>query len=273
MLPYVWTRSLTGRREGTKRVVCTYRQECSDPRLSGTVDIVINTDVRQGDRSARMWGTSRLRNQGGTWLGRWTGGIAGRAAPGAQPAYGTAKGAGDYAGLVTHGGWMLFEAGAGWAPSSSVGAGWIETTDGSPVPPAAGPGTTPAYYTPIVGVATMRQTAYDGSGPWIIDLEQSDPRVSGRLEGSLEEVGRTRPDGSIDYLTSCTLTNQDGAWKEPLSTAVRGPGPEFEHFQYSGYLGSGAYEDLFYRSLWHFTEWHRLAPGDTWIWAGWIEEK
>ena len=124
MLPYVWTRSLTGRREGTKRVVCTYRQESSDPRLSGTVDIVINVDERQGDRSASMWGTSRLRNQGGTWVGRWTGGIAGRAAwrRRAQPAYGTAKGTGDYAGLVARGGWMLWEAGAGFAPRTESSA-------------------------------------------------------------------------------------------------------------------------------------------------------
>ena len=37
-----------------------------------------------------------------------------------------------------------------------VGAGWIETTDGSPVPPAPGPGTTPANWTPVVGIATMK---------------------------------------------------------------------------------------------------------------------
>jgi len=131
----------------------------------------------------------------------------------------------------------------------------------------------PAYCTPVVGIATMRQAAYDGPGPWVLDLEQSDPRVSGRLEGSLEEIGRQRPDGSIDYLTQCTLTNQDGAWEEPLSTAVRGPAPGSEHFQYSLYVGSGAYEGLVYRSYWHFMERRPLAPGDTWIWAGWIREK
>ena len=277
MLPCVWTRSLTGRRQGAKRLVCTYRQQSSDPRLSGTVDIVINTDGRQSDGSASMWGTSRLRNQGGTWVGRWTGGIAGRAATRArdvaQPAYGTAKGTGGYAGLITRGSWMLWEAGAGFSPRKSVGAGWIETTDGSPVPPAPGPGTTPAYCTPVVGIATMRQTAYDGSGPWVLDLEQSDPRVSGRLEGSLEEIGRQRPDGRIDYLTQCVLTNRDGAWEEPLSTAVRGPGPGFEHFQYSLFVGSGANEGLVYRSYWHFMERRPLAPGDTWVWAGWIREQ
>jgi hypothetical protein len=277
MLPYVFRRSLTGRRQGAKRLVCTYRQESSDPRLSGTVDIVINTAERQTDGSAGMWGTSRLRNQGGTWLGRWSGGIAGRAATRAgevaQPAYGSAKGTGGYAGLITRGSWTLWEAGAGFSPPSSVGAGWIETTDGSPVPPAAGPGTMPAYCTPVVGIATLRQTAYDGPGPWVLDVEQSDPRVGGRLEGSLEEIGRQRPDGSIDYLTWCTLTNQPGAWEDPLSTAVRGPGPGFEHFQYSLFLGSGANEGLVYRSYWHFMERRRLAPGDTWVWAGWIREK
>lgn len=277
MLPYVWRRSLTGRRQGAKRLVCTYRQESSDPRLSGTIDIVINTDGRQSDGSASMWGTSRLRNQSGTWVGRWTGGIAGRAATRAgdiaQPAYGTAKGTGDYAGLITRVSWTLWEAGAGFSPGKSVGAGWIETTDGSPVPPAAGPGTMPAYCTPVVGIATMRQTAYGDSGPWVLDLEQSDPRVSGRLEGSLEEIGRQRPDGSIDYFTWCTLTNQSGTWEDPLSTAVRGPGPGFEHFQYSLSLGSGAYEGLVYRSYWRFMERRKLVPGDTWVWAGWIREK
>ncbi len=277
MLPYVWTQSQTGRREDFKQIggrrqwytVCTLRQESSDPRLSGRVDIVIYLEARQGG-SARMRGTWRLRNQGGTWLGRWTGGIAGRAADmGGQPAHRSARGTGDYAGLVTRGCWWFPEAGAGWVNPSTkyVGAGWIETTDGSPVPPAPGPGTAPANWTPVVGIATMRQTAYDTSDPWILDLEQSDPRVSGRLEGFIEEIGHRRRDGSIDSSSWSTLTTKDGAWEDLGSTAVRGPGG-IEHFQYWTSSGSGACADLYYCAFWHFMERRPLAPGDTWVWAG-----
>jgi len=152
-----------------------------------------------------------------------------------------------------------------------VGAGWIETTDGSPVPPAPGPGTTPAYWTPVVGIATMLQTAYDTSDPWILDLEQSDPRVSGRLEGFIEEIGRQRRDGSIDYSSWSTLTNARGNWLARPSTAVRGP-RGIEHFQYWTSKGSGAYAALYYHAFWRFMERRPLAPGDTWIWTGLIEE-
>lgn len=282
MLPYVWTQSLTERREDFRQVgagrewytVCTLRQESSDPRLSGTVRIVVNMRSRARDRSAHMRGTWRLRNQGGTWLGTWTGGIPGRASgAGGQPAYRSARGTGGYTGLVTRGSWWFPEAGAGYVQLGIkyVGAGWIETTDGSPVPPAPGPGTTPAYWTPVVGIATMRQTAYDTSDPWILELEQSDPRVSGRLEGFIEEIGRQRSDGSIDYSAWSTLSNARGAWKAPAVTAVRGPGG-IEHFQYWTSAGSGAYADLYYHVFWRFMERRPLAPGDTWTWAGLIEE-
>jgi hypothetical protein len=282
MVPYVWTQSLTGRREDFRQVgagrewytVCTLRQESSDPRLSGTVRIVVNMRSRARDRSAHLWGTWRLRNQGGTWLGRWTGGIPSRASgAGGQPAYRSARGTGGYAGLVTRGSWWFPEAGAGYVQLGIkyVGAGWIETTDGDPVPPAPGPGTTPAYWTPVVGIATMRRTAYDTSDPWILDLEQSDPRVSGRLEGFIEEIGRQRSDRSIDYSAWSTLSNARGAWEAPAVTAVRGPGG-IEHFQYWTSAGSDAYADLYYHVFWRFMERRPLAPGDTWIWAGLIEE-
>jgi hypothetical protein len=63
------------------------------------IDVVINLDQRQADMSARMWGTSRLSNQGGTWIGKWTGGIA--AGGDVHHLYITQKGTGDYAGLVS----------------------------------------------------------------------------------------------------------------------------------------------------------------------------
>ena len=87
MLPYVWTQKLIKERSGgstktvgdvvqMRRMVWTYRQVSSDPRLSGRMDTVINIDQRQSDLSAAMWGTSRLRNADGTWVQKWTGGIA-----------------------------------------------------------------------------------------------------------------------------------------------------------------------------------------------------
>jgi hypothetical protein len=284
MLPVAFTQSWVNDHGGgsTKTVgdvvqmrhfVWTYRQDSSDPRLSGRFDVVFNVDQRQADMSARFWGTSRLSNQGGTWVGKWTGGIA--AGGDVHHCHLTQKGTGDYAGLVSHSSGWFVEAGEGFTPDIQiVNAGWIETMDGSPVPPAPGPGTTPANWTPVVGIATMKETAYDAWGPWVLDLEQSDPRVSGRLEGGVKEVGTARPDGSIDYLAASTVSNQDGAWDSPMSAdpMVRGPAPGYEHFQYWTSTGSGAYAGLTYHGFWRFMEPQALVPGDTWVYAGWIEE-
>ena len=166
MLPYVSTSSLVKERPyaSTKTVgdvvqsrhaVWTFRRASSDPRLAGTEEVVINVDQRQSDMSATMWGTSRLRNAGGTWVKRWTGGIA--AGGDVHHFYGTLKGTGGYAGLVAHGSAWVAESGEGFTSDLQiVEAAWIETTDGSPVPPAPGPGTTPANWTPVVGIATLR---------------------------------------------------------------------------------------------------------------------
>ena len=218
--------------------------------------------------SATTWGTSRLRNAGGTWVKRWTGGIA--AGGDVHHFYGTLKGTGGYAGLVAHGSAWVAESGEGFTSDLEiVGAGWIETTDGSPVPPAPGPGTTPANWTPVVGIATL--TRQLRSGPSI--STQSDPRVSGVQAGSPEEIGSQRADGSIDYLAESTLTNEDGAWDSPSGPSmVRGPGPGFEHFMYWTSTGSGAYEGLTYHGFWCFLERQPLAAGDTFVWTGWIEE-
>jgi len=284
MLPVVFTQSLIDDHGGgsTKTVgdvvqmrhdAWTYRQDASDPRLSGRFDVVFNVDQRQADLSARFWGTSRLSNQGGTWVGRWTGGIA--AAGDVHHCYLTQKGTGEYAGLVSHcSGWFV-EAGEGFTPDIQiVNAGWIETADGSPVPPAPGPGSTPSNWTPVVGIATTVQTGYDGPGPWVFDLQQSDPRLSGRLEGGVEEIGSARSDGSIDYYASNTVSNQDGAWETLVSAdpMVRGPSPGYEHFMYWTSTGSGAYAGLTYHGFWRFMEPHDFVPGDTFVYTGWIEE-
>ena len=279
MLPIVWTQSLIKMRpyRSTRTVggvtqlrhaLWTWRAGSSDPRLSGRYDVVVNVDQRQADKSARLWGTGRLRNAGGTWVQRWTGGIA--AGGDVHHFYGTFKGTGGYAGLVAHISCWFVEAGEGFTPDIQVvGAGWIETRDGSPVPPAPGPGTTPANWTPVVGTATLRDN-YN----WTFDLTMSDPRVSGRLEGGVLEDGTARPDGSIDYLATSTVSNQDGAWRSPMSAdpMVRGPGPGYEHFMYWTSTGSSAYAGLTYHGFWRFMEPHDFVPGDTFVYAGWIEE-
>jgi hypothetical protein len=284
MLPCVSTSSLVKERPyaSTKTVgdvvqgrhaVWTFRRASSDPRLAGTEVVVINVDQRQSDMSATMWGTSRLRNAGGTWVKRWTGGIA--AGGDVHHFYGTLKGTGGYAGLVAHVSAWVAESGEGFtADLRIVEAAWIETTDGSPVPPAPGPGTTPANWTPVVGIATTRKTAYEGPGPWVWDVEQSDPRVTGRLEGDIEGIAGTRPDGSLDYRVESTISNEDGGWNSPWSTdpMVRGPRPDYEHFQYWKSTGSGAYAGLTYHGFWYFPERKSLRPGDTFVWSGWIEE-
>ncbi len=278
MLPYVSTSSLIKERPyaSTRTVggvvqmrhaVWTFRRASSDPRLAGTEEVVVNCDQRQSDMSATTWGTSRLRNAGGTWVKRWTGGIA--AGGDAHHFYGTLKGTGGYAGLVAHGSAWVAESGEGFTSDLQiVEAAWIETTDGSPVPPAPGPVTTPADWTPVAGIATLRDD-YD----WTFDLTMSDPRVSGEHVGSPEEIGSQRADGSIDYLAESTLTNQDGAWDSPSGIVnVRGPGPGFEHFMYWTSTGSGAYAGLTYHGFWRFMERQPLAVDDTFVWTGWIEE-
>ena len=195
----------------------------------------MNCDQRQSDMSATTWGTSRLRNAGGTRVKRWTGGIA--AGGDVHHFFGTLKGTGGYAGLVAHGSAWVAESGEGFTSDLEiVEAGWIETTDGNTVPPAPGPGTTPANWTPVVGIATLTETAYDGSGPFVLDVEQSD-RTRERAAGKLLRGDRTeQPDGSIDYLAQYHNLREPrtapGSPPPRPPAMVRGPGPVFEHFQY-----------------------------------------
>jgi hypothetical protein len=126
----------------------------------------------------------------------------------------------------------------------------------------------------VVGIATLRNTAYSGPGPWVLDVVQSDPRLSGLQEAFFEEIGTERPDGSIDYRVACRWSNADGAWEPTTSTAalVRGPAPDLEHFQYFPSAGSGAYEGLTYHDFSYYPEPEPVVPGDTFVLTGWIEE-
>ncbi len=98
--------------------------------------------------------------------------------------------------------------------------------------------------------------------------------MTGRLEGDIEGIAETRPDGSLDYRVESTISNEDGVWDSPWSTdpMVRGPRPDFEHFQYWKSTGSGAYAGLTYHGFWYFPERKSFRPGDTFVWSGWIEE-
>jgi hypothetical protein len=279
MLPVVFVVTLVKERpyRSTKTVeefvqarhaVWTFRQKSFDPRLSGVLTSVINADQRKGDMSATLWGTSTVRNSGGSWAGPWTGGIA--AGGDEHHFYWTAKGTGDYAGLVYHGNGWLTEAGQGFTSDlQELWAGWIETKDGSPVPAAPGPGSTPANWTPFVTIATMGQTGYD-SGSWTMDVQASDARVGGNAEGTIVEAGAARSDGSVDYNGVWSVTNEGGAWDSSLY-GVRGPGT-VEHFQYWTYSGSGAYAGLTFNKLAHFMERGNFVTGDRFIETGWIEE-
>ena len=70
------------------------------------------------------------------------------------------------------------------------------------------------------------------------------------------------------------MSNADGTWEPTTSTAamVRGPGPDFEHFQYFPSAGSGAYEGLTYHGFSYYPEPEPFVPGDTFVLTGWIEE-
>jgi hypothetical protein len=97
--------------------------------------------------------------------------------------------------------------------------------------------------------------------------------VNGEVVGAIEVTGSARPDGSIDYLSSNTISNQNGSWDAPSGPIqVRGPAPRFKHFMYWTSTGSGAYAGLAYHGFWFFPEPHNFVPGDRFVWAGWIEE-
>ena len=113
-----------------RHVLWTLRNNSSDTRLSGRLDIVVYIDQRQADKSARLWGTSRLSNPGGSCLGKRTGGIA--AGGNVHHLYTTQKGTGGCAGLVAHSSGWFVEAGEGLTPDIEiVNAGWIERATGA----------------------------------------------------------------------------------------------------------------------------------------------
>ena len=258
-----------------RHAVWTFRRASSDPRLAGTEEVVINCDQRQSDMSATMWGTSRLRNAGGTWVKRWTGGIA--AGGDVHHFFGTLKGTGGYAGLVAHGSAWVAESGEGFTSDLQiVGAAWIETTDGSPVPPAPGPGTTPANWTPVVGIATLKNVAYSGPDPWVCDVVQSDPRLNGRQE-SLLRGDRHRTARREHRLPrrqhGGAMRTAPGSPPPPPPRWCAAPVRTSSTSSTLPSAGSGAYEGLTYHVFSYYPEPEPFVPGDTFMLTGWIEEE
>ena len=285
MLPCVSTSSLVKERPyaSTKTVgdvvqmrhaVWTFRRASSDPRLAGTEEVVINCDQRQSDMSATTWGTSRLRNAGGTWVKRWTGGIA--AGGDVHHFYGTLKGTGGYAGLVAHGSAWVAESGEGFTSDLQiVEAAWIETTDGSPVPPAPGPGTTPANWTPVVGIATTEEDRVRRPRPLGLGCRAVGPArewpAGGRHRGDRRRRGRTEASTTASSPRSATRT-ACGTAHGPSTRWCAVRGRTTSTSSTGRPTGSGAYAGLTYHGFWYFPERKSFRPGDTFVWSGWIEE-
>ncbi len=68
------TQTMVGDILQARDLVWAYQLHATDPRLDGTIEQVINYDMRP-DGSAEMWGTTTVANAGGTWEGPWTGAI------------------------------------------------------------------------------------------------------------------------------------------------------------------------------------------------------
>ena len=225
--------------------------------------------------SATVWGTSRLRNAGGTWVQRWTGGIA--AGGDVHHVYGTYKGTGGYAGLVAHeSGWFV-EAGEGFTSDiQMVGAGWIETTDGSPVPPAPGPGTTPANWTPVVGIATLKNTAYRRPrplGPRCRAVRPTPERAAGELlRGDRHRHGPTEA-STIAFPPPGATRTAPGSpppppprWCAALARTSSTSSTARPRAQ-APTRGSRITTSRTTRNP------SRYVPGDTFVLSGWIEEE
>ena len=215
-----------------------------------------------------------LRNAGGTWVQKWTGGIA--AGGDVHHVYGTFKGTGGYAGLVAHESGWFAEAGEGFTPDIQVvGAGWIETTDGSPVPPAPGPGTTPANWTPVVGVATTEEDRVQrprplGPGRRAVGRAREWP-AGGRHRGDRRDAAGRKP-----RLPHRVHDQQRGRRVgQPMVHRRRwcaARGRTTSTSSTGRPTGSGAYAGLTYHGFWYFPERNSFRPGDTFVWSGWIEE-
>lgn len=110
-------------------------QDASDPRATGTIDIVAQTDVR-ADNSGEISGTWVLTNDGGTWEGTVSSTMSAKTAtvPDTQYLRVVAKGTGGYTGLTLHLQGYGPPLGDENAPpgSDQVFTGWIQEAETEP---------------------------------------------------------------------------------------------------------------------------------------------
>ena len=108
-------------------LVWAYQLHATDPRLDGTIEQVINYDMRP-DGSAEMWGATTVANAGGTWEGLWTGAIEREGS--IHIVLGTATGTGSYEGLVWQWQGHFIEGDYGFTPDvETITTGWIEPVE------------------------------------------------------------------------------------------------------------------------------------------------
>ena len=105
-----------------------YEVEASDPRASGTLEVIFNADAPKNG-GATYWGTLVLTNSKGTWVSdAWNGALT--AMPTHQFTFSPCKGAGAYAGLAMYIQWHMVESSAEMLPPSALGgtavSGWIQ---------------------------------------------------------------------------------------------------------------------------------------------------
>ena len=220
-----------------------YLDKMNDPRVSGTRTATV-TGFQRRDESGAFRGTSVISNADGTWNGTWNGLVE----RGAVQRYFSADYVGDgaYAGLTYHvDGWFTGSARDPLPGTRFRSFGWIEADDGSPVEVSPGP----EGVTPVVGDATF----VTETPKWTWTLKMSDPRVTGTLKSVPNPDFPPRPNGSVDISGPFVLRNADGTWVCSNFTGEAGK-DMIEHFVYCRAKGTGAYEGLRFRSLWHFVE-------------------
>jgi hypothetical protein len=250
---------------GTK-VALTYRNELSDPRLSGILTLKV-TAVLRADASGYFEGSAVLSNDGGTWRGTVQGLVS---AGGAERySYVELKGAGAYAGLTSRGIGFAAEKDAAAPLGTAVSwAGAIESVDAGAVPAPAGTAQAPAGWTPVAGKTALIDA---GRVWWTFADTSSDPRVTGTVKADIQ-ADPARADGSTELWARYALRNDGGRWTTGHLTGARGI-DSGEHFVAASAEGSGDYAGLTYHVMNHFYE----EPGggmtsDTPIFvAGWIE--
>ncbi len=134
--PFVGNAMYTGAQEATATVVgdvTEYRDgkltatvEASDPRVSGTIEVTFNLDLRS-DQSATLWGSSVITNDKGSWVcDKWTGAVSSGYVE--QYVFNQAQGTGEYEGYTLRVLEHLYNIYEAMEPPSSRSAwtGWIE---------------------------------------------------------------------------------------------------------------------------------------------------